>query len=55
MSAGLGAVVLLVFFEVGLSEDRQRALDEERRRKRLEHRDGAEERPKPRRRPRRPG
>jgi hypothetical protein len=34
LSAGLGGAVLLVFLEVGLSEDRERARDEERRRKR---------------------
>jgi hypothetical protein len=31
-SIGLGAIVLLVFFEVGLSEDRARALEEQQRR-----------------------
>jgi hypothetical protein len=36
VSAGLGGAVLLVFFEVGLSEDRARARDEERRRRRGE-------------------
>ena len=35
-TAGLGGAVLLVFFEVGLSEDRERALEEERRRKRAQ-------------------
>jgi hypothetical protein len=34
LSAGLGGAVLLVFLEVGLSEDRERVRDEERRRKR---------------------
>jgi uncharacterized membrane protein len=29
---GLGAALLLIFLEVGLSEDRERARDEERRR-----------------------
>jgi hypothetical protein len=31
LSLGLGGAVLLLFFEVGLSEDRERALDQERR------------------------
>lgn len=31
VSAGLGGAVLLVFLEVGLSEDRERAREEERR------------------------
>jgi len=30
ISLGLGGAVLLVFFEVGLSEDRERARDEDR-------------------------
>ncbi len=34
ISAGLGGAVLLVFLEVGLSEDRELARDEERRRRR---------------------
>jgi hypothetical protein len=34
VSLGLGGAVLLVFFEVGLSEDRERARDEERPRRR---------------------
>lgn len=34
MTAGFGAAILLVFLEVGLSEDRQQARDEERRRRR---------------------
>ncbi|HEX8857225.1 MAG TPA: hypothetical protein VF752_16645 [Thermoleophilaceae bacterium] len=53
ITVGLGAVVLLVFFEVGLSEDRELAAEEQRRRKRMpKHDDG--QRP-PRRRPRRRG
>jgi hypothetical protein len=32
ISAGLGGALLLMFLDVGLSEDRQRARDEERRR-----------------------
>ena len=31
ISLGLGAVVLLVFYEVGLSEDKERAAEQERR------------------------
>ena|ERR1700685_1657424 len=31
LSIGLGAIVLLVFFEIGLSEDHDRARDEARR------------------------
>jgi hypothetical protein len=34
ISAGLGGAVLLVFLEVGLSEDRERTRDEERQRRR---------------------
>ena len=37
VSAGLGGALLLVFYEVGLSEDRDRA-DEEKRRRRDEFR-----------------
>ncbi len=33
LSIGLGGIVLLVFLEVGLSEDRERARDEARRRR----------------------
>ena len=40
ITVGLGAVLLLVFYEVGLSEDREREREERRRRK-----------PQPRRRP----
>jgi hypothetical protein len=55
MLAGLGAALLLVFLEVGLSEDRERARNEERRRKRAEQStSGARRLPLPRR-PRRPG
>jgi hypothetical protein len=36
VSAGLGGVVLLLFLEVGLSEDRDRASEEQRRRERAE-------------------
>jgi hypothetical protein len=34
ISAGLGGALLLVFYEVGLSEDRDRADEEKRRRRR---------------------
>ncbi len=54
VSAGLGGAVLLLFLEVGLSEDRERAHEQERRRRRglwlLDAR-----RRWGRRRPRRPG
>ena len=32
ITAGLGGALLLVFYEVGLSEDRERAREQERRR-----------------------
>jgi hypothetical protein len=48
----LGAVVLLLFLEVGLSEERELAKEENRRRQRAS--DGRR-RLRPRRRPRRPG
>jgi uncharacterized membrane protein len=54
ITLGLGAVVLLVFFEIGLSEDRERAADEELRRKQADKRDDAQRRPPRLRRPRRP-
>jgi hypothetical protein len=47
---GLGAVVLLVFLEIGLSEDRDRAKEEAQRPKQATPRDN----PPRRRRPRRP-
>ena len=55
ISLGLGAALLLVFFEVGLSEDHEREREEERRR-RLAARHKEPRRPSlfPRR-PRRPG
>jgi hypothetical protein len=38
ITLGLGAVLLLVFYEIGLSEDKARAREEEeRRRRRPEH------------------
>jgi len=55
LSLGLGGAVLLVFLEVGLSEDHDRARDEARRiarAKRLEH-PSSPLRLTPRRRPRR--
>jgi NADH:ubiquinone oxidoreductase subunit 6 (subunit J) len=54
ITLGLGAVVLLVFFEVGLSEDRELAREEERRRRQAAKRAGAEHRPRRPRPPRRP-
>ena len=51
---GVGAV-LLVFLEVGLSEDRERARDEEHRRRRAERRVESQRPRRLRRRPRRPG
>ena len=52
ITLGLGAVVLLIFLEVGLSEERELAREEKRRDRRAT--DG-ERRLRPRRRPRRPG
>jgi hypothetical protein len=52
ITLGLGAVVLLIFLEVGLSEERELAREEERRRQRPTDR---RRRLRPRRRPRRPG
>jgi hypothetical protein len=52
ITLGLGAVVLLMFLEVGLTEERELAREEKRRRQRAN--DG-ERRLRPRRRPRRPG
>jgi hypothetical protein len=54
ISLGLGGVVLLVFLEVGLSEERELARDEERRRRALRRTD-AERQLRQRRWPRRPG
>jgi hypothetical protein len=49
ISLGLGGALLLIFFEVGLSEDRARAREEERKRRR-EAREPAADRPtRPRR------
>jgi hypothetical protein len=52
ITLGLGAVVLLMFLEVGLSEERELAREEKRRRQRATD---AERRLRPRRWPRRPG
>jgi NADH:ubiquinone oxidoreductase subunit 6 (subunit J) len=52
ITLGLGAVVLLTFFEVGLSEERELAREEKRRRQRATDR---KPRLRPGRRPRRPG
>jgi|SRR3977135_2549883 hypothetical protein len=53
ISFGLGGAVLLVFLEVGLSEDRERAREQERESER--ERESAGPHPRPRlRRPRRP-
>jgi uncharacterized membrane protein YfcA len=59
ISVALGVVVLLVFYEVGLSEDRERAREEgererEREQRKPEHED-KESRPWLGRPPRRPG
>jgi NADH:ubiquinone oxidoreductase subunit 6 (subunit J) len=50
ITLGLGAVVLLTFLEVGLSEEREVAREEKRRRS-----NDGERRARPRRLPRRPG
>jgi hypothetical protein len=55
ISTGLGAALLLVFLEVGLSEDRERAGDEERRGRRAQQHVDAQRRPPLRRGPRRRG
>ena len=52
ISVGLGAVVLLVFYEVGLSEDKARAAEQERRDELAGKRTDAH--PRPRLRPRGP-
>jgi hypothetical protein len=54
ITVGVGEALLLVFVEVGLSEDKERAREEERRRERK--RRSLEGRPRPHlpRRPRRP-
>jgi hypothetical protein len=55
MSAGLAGGLLLVFLEIGLSEERDLAHDEERRRKLEKRALDARRRPRLRQRPRRPG
>jgi hypothetical protein len=50
ISVGLGAVVLLVFYEVGLSEDKERAAEQERLQERATK--STEGHPRPRLRPR---
>jgi hypothetical protein len=52
ITLGLGAVILLLFLEVGLSEERDLAEEEQRRRRRRSP--PAKPRLRPRRRPRRP-
>jgi hypothetical protein len=52
ISIGLGAIVLLVFYEVGLSEDRERAAEQERQHEEAPKRTKAH--PRPRLGPRRP-
>lgn len=54
ISVGLGAVVLLVFYEVGLSEDKERAAEQERRAQQETERPAGQSHPRPRLRPRRP-
>jgi hypothetical protein len=54
VAAGLGGGVLLVFLEVGLSEDRERTAREERQRRRSSAPADARRRPWLRRPPRRP-
>lgn len=55
LAVGLGGAVLLVFLEVGLSEDRAQARDEQRRRARAVRHGETERRSWSRRPPRRPG
>jgi hypothetical protein len=55
ISAGLGGALLLGFLEIGLSEERDLAREEERRRKRKWRTLGARSRSRLRQRPRRPG
>jgi hypothetical protein len=52
ITLGLGAVVLMMFLEVGLSEERELAMEEKRRRQRDNER---QRRFRPHRWPRRPG
>jgi hypothetical protein len=55
ISLGLGGALLLVFFEVGLSEDHDREREEERRRRLTARRKEPRRQPLFPRRPRRPG
>jgi hypothetical protein len=55
ITVGLGGALLLVFLEVGLSEDKARAREEERRRRRAAKRVDPGRRVRLPRRPRRPG
>src|SRR5437899_3207930 len=57
ISVGLGGALLLVFLEVGLSEDRDRASEDQRRRERTSRRIESRRalRSRSSRRPRRPG
>jgi hypothetical protein len=52
ISVGLGAIVLLVFYEVGLSEDKARAAEQERQEEQATR--NTEAHPRPRLRPRSP-
>lgn len=52
ISVGLGAIVLLVFYEVGLSEDKERAAEQARQEERSSK--STETHPRPRLRPRSP-
>jgi hypothetical protein len=52
---GLGAILLLVFYEIGLSEDRELAKEEEQRRDRAAKRSPTHSAQPRDRRPRRPG
>lgn len=52
MALGFGAALLLVFYEVGLGEDRERAREEERRREQFDS--SIRRRDRPPRPPRRP-
>ena len=54
ITLGLGAVLLLVFYEIGLSEDKARAREEEERRRRQPEHDEPPRRPWFSGRPRRP-
>ncbi|HEY1597422.1 MAG TPA: hypothetical protein VGF74_18635 [Thermoleophilaceae bacterium] len=59
ITLAMGAVVLLVFYEIGLSEDHAREREDEERRKRLEEQEPEHDEPERRlwssgRRPRRP-